>query len=177
MDADRALARAGARDHPEFIATPPIDRRVLSVDERERAAGDRPKEWVGIDDVPDLARDPLEAARQTQRARAPLLLGAIVADSRAQDDEHESDDHRFGDELRDWGRDPERDADRFLDDPADQIDRPGERDARGAEPEHREGADPKHDDESDASLVRRARGHPHPGGGKIADDDEDGDVR
>src|SRR5438105_4042647 len=120
--------------------------RVSSATSREgdRAARGRAEERLRIDDIAELARDPFEAARQAECAPSAQLLRAVVADGGAEDDEHEPDDDRFGDELRHRRRDPERDTDHLLHHARDDVDGAGQRDAGRAEPEHRERADGEH---------------------------------
>ena len=65
VNADDTLAGPRARGHDELLASPDVHRRVLRLDERQRAARDRPQQlfWLGLGS--DLSRDPLEAASQT----------------------------------------------------------------------------------------------------------------
>ena len=74
MHADDALAGAGARDDHELVTAAAIDGRVVRVDEQEGTRGETLEQRLRVDDLAELLRDPLEAARESKCARTPHLL-------------------------------------------------------------------------------------------------------
>jgi hypothetical protein len=168
-DTDGALAGARAGDHGELVAATPVDRRVVCVDEKQCVPGDRPEQRLRGGLLPDLSRDALKAARETQRASAGALLAAVMRDRRAQDEEHQDHHDRLAEDLGHGCRCPQTDADRFLSDATDEVGGGGRGHAVPTESIDRERSESHHDDERDAPLVRGARDHPDRGGGEVPD--------
>ena len=144
----------------------------MRVDEEQRVARDRAEESFRRGLLSDVGRDALQAAREAERAGAGALLAAVVVDGRAEDDQHQDDDHRFAEHLRHRCRCPEPDAHGLLAHATDDVCRRGRGDPVAPESIHRERTDRDHDDERDASFVRRAGDHPRGGRQEIADHDE-----
>ena len=80
VDANDAFAGSGTGRDVELLAAPDIDRRVVRVGEKQRAARDAPEERHRFRLRGDLCRDPLETSAQAQRALRACLLGPVTLD-------------------------------------------------------------------------------------------------